>query len=135
MARNACGLKQATFEIGKELTAEECEIIGRRKEFQLILQEEEDKTHNEVASRTTRTKETAIGVMLIAIDKLMKQGDYDKAATAIEKLAKLEGWIGGESNINILAGVTAKDIEVEKKRILEEIANENRGSTKEALSN
>jgi hypothetical protein len=117
MARNSCGLKQAAFEIDKQLTAEECEIVARRVEFQEILLEEEDKYRGNLATRPSRSKEVAVGIMLEAIDKLMKQGDYDKAATAIEKLAKLEGWTSGESNINIFSGVTARDIAHEREKL------------------
>lgn len=134
MARNHCSLKAACLEIKKDLTIEECEIVERRKDFQEVLMVEEDRVFNLMAARPTRNKETAIGQLLMAINMLMKQGDYDKAATAIEKLAKLQNWTGPESNVNIFQGVTAKDIEAEKKRILAEIEQSQR-SAPETLSN
>ena len=134
MARSGCGLKQATLDIEREMTIEECQAVERRSEFQEVLREEEDKYRVGIADRPSRSKSVAIGILVDSIEKLHKQGDYDKAAAAIEKLAKLEGWIGNDSNVNIMLGVTAKDIEAQKKRILEEI-EQSRESAKEVLSN
>jgi hypothetical protein len=134
MARNACGLKQAADEIGKELTMQECEFLMRRKEFQEIVAEEEQRFRNSVAVRPGRSKATAIGLLLLSIEKLYKQGEYDKVAAAVEKLGKLEGWTNGDQNVNIFQGITAKDIEEQKRKIQEEI-EEVRGSAPELRPN
>lgn len=134
MARNACGLKQAAEEIGKELTIPECEFLMRRKEFQEVVAEEEQRYRNSVAVRPGRSKATAIGLLLLSIEKLYKQGEYDKVSSAVEKLAKLEGWTNGDQNVNIFQGITAKDIEEQKTKIQEEIEKV-RGSAPELLPN
>jgi len=121
MARNSLSLKQAVSELKVQITPEECELVSRRKEFQQILREERNKFHTEVADQPGRNKSTALGMMQVAIEKLMVEGEWDKAVAAIEKLAKLEGWVGSDSNINIFSGLTARDIAEAKERISKQI--------------
>jgi hypothetical protein len=56
--------------------------------------------------------------MEVLIDCLMREGEYDKAAAAIEKLGKLEGWVGGDSNVNVFAGLSARDIAEARERLV-----------------
>lgn len=121
MVRNNIGLKQAALDIGVTLDGEELERISRRPEFKEILRAEANKYYSQVANDPSRSKSTAIGRMWVQAELLQLQGDYDKAAAVLEKLAKLEGWTGSESNVNIFAGLTARDIEDAKDRILAEL--------------
>lgn len=121
MARDSISFKEAVIALNLPLTAGECEAVRRRGEFEEILFEETQKFRTLMADSPSATKSAAIGMLLMAAEKLFHQGDYDKAAVVVEKLAKLQGWIGSESNINIIAGMTAKDIELAKDKIKAQI--------------
>jgi len=119
---------QAARQVGLEWTEKECEKITRRPEFKRILREEKYKHASEVANTPGRNKSSAIGMMQVAIENLLSEGEWDKAVAAIEKLAKLEGWMGSDSNINIFAGLTAKEIEEQKAKIQAEVSQSIKGS-------
>lgn len=130
--RSNISLKQAALDIGIALDPEEYDSIARRPEFKEILRAEANKYYSQVANDPSRTKSTAIGRMWVQADLLQLQGDYDKAAAVLEKLAKLEGWTGSDSNVNIFAGLTARDIEDAKDRILAELPEVKKNSSPEA---
>jgi hypothetical protein len=134
MIRLGCGLKQASHEVGRELTGTEAMQVERREEFQKILKEEKDRYYAAIATRPTRSKEVAIGILVDSIEKLHQQGDYDKAAAAIEKLGKLLGWFTDSASVSVFAGLTAKEIEDQKKKILEKLADP-RSSAPEPIAN
>lgn len=121
MARDGMSFKEAVVALNLPLTAGECEAVRRRGEFEEILFAETQNFRTQIAESPSATKSSAIGMLLMAAEKLFNQGDYDKAAVVIEKIAKIQGWIGSESNINIIAGMTAKDIELAKERIRAQI--------------
>lgn len=117
MVRNEYSLKQAAFEVGHPLDPDEAEAVSKRREFQEILRVERNKYFAMVANDPTRTKSAVLGRMHILADKLMKEGELDKAALVLEKLAKMEGWSGNEGNINIFSGLTARDIAEARERL------------------
>lgn len=116
--------KQAAGELKIDWTAAECDKIARRTEFKRILREVKYSFHAEVANTPGRNKSSAIGMMQVAIENLLAEGEWDKAVAAIEKLAKLEGWMGSDSNIQIFAGLTARDIAEAKERIQKQVAEQ-----------
>lgn len=113
---------QAAQELGIELTPLEVDRQSRRREFHEIYRAEKNKHYQAIANDPSRTKSVAIGKLEELIDKLMREGEHDKAAAVIEKLAKLEGWQGGDSNVNVFAGLTARDIAEARTRIAEGIS-------------
>jgi hypothetical protein len=117
MVRNGYSLKQAAFEIGHPLDLDEAERVQRRREFQEILRVERNKYYSEVANDPTRTKSAVLGRMHILADRLHSDGEFDKAAVVLEKLAKMEGWSGNEGNINIFSGLTHRDIAEARERL------------------
>lgn len=121
MAAENVSFSEAARELKLDFTAKECELVSRRKDFKRILREEKYKLAGEIANTPGRNKSTAIGMMQHAIEQLMLAGEYDKVISGIEKLAKLEGWMGSDSNINIFAGLTAKEIAEQKEKLLAEI--------------
>jgi len=56
--------------------------------------------------------------MIILAEKLMHEGEHEKAGNLLEKICKIEGWTGVDTNVNIFAGLTMKDIQDAKARIL-----------------
>jgi hypothetical protein len=117
MIRNNVSLKQAAADVNHPLDPDEAEKVSRRKDFQEIYRIERNKFFAAVANDPTRTKSTVLGRMHILADKLMAEGEHDKAALVLEKLSKMEGWSGNEGNINIFSGLTARDIAEARERL------------------
>jgi hypothetical protein len=117
MVRNNSSLKQAALDLDIKLDPDEVTRLGRKKDFQEILRIETNKYHAMVANDPTRTKSAALGRMWVLADRLEKNGEYEKSAQVLDKLAKMEGWAGNEGNINIFSGLTQRDIEEAKERI------------------
>lgn len=136
MVRNNSSLKQAAIDLGIQLDPDEVTRISRRKDFQEILRVEQNKYFAAVANDPTRTKSAALGRMWVLVDRLTANGELEKAALTLDKLAKMEGWSGNEGNINIFSGLTARDIAEAKERI-QALANNDRpvGPTKTVLPN
>jgi len=118
MVNEGVSFLQACVELNLKVDADEAEACSRRKEFQEILRSEKNKYHQMIANDPSRTKSVVLGQLVVLADKLTREGEYDKAAGVLEKLAKLEGWQGADSNVNIFAGLTAKDIAEARGRIL-----------------
>jgi len=117
MVRSQITLKEAALEFGHQLDPDEALKISRRREFQDILRAERNKWYAAIGSDVSRSKATAIGKLEIIVDRLMHEGKYAEAAIAIEKMGKLEGWVGGESSVNVFAGLTARDIAEARSRL------------------
>lgn len=118
MVRTKMNFHQAVTDLGIKMEPDEAHRTANRREFQDILRVERNKHYQSVANDASRSKSTAIGKMELLIDQLTADGEYEKAGALIEKLAKLEGWIGGDSNVNVFGGLTARDIAEAKERIL-----------------
>jgi hypothetical protein len=131
MARNNSALKVAALDIGVTLDPAEAERIGRRKDFQEILRIERNKYHAAVGNDPTRTKSTVIGMMWIAAERLAREGEHEKSAQVLERVAKIEGWAGADTNVNVFGDLTAKDLNEAQKKLEERIA----GTKQEALPN
>lgn len=119
--RNNISLKQAALDLGIQLDPDEVDKIGRRKEFQEIQRIEANKFYAGVANDPTRTKSTTLGRMWVQAEQLNKNGELDKAAVVLEKIAKIEGWSGAESNVNIFADLTGRDLAEAKDRIKKQL--------------
>lgn len=133
MAREGVSIKTAAMELKLNLTAEELDRVSRLASFQQILREERHRFQTEVARTPGMGKESIIGMLLLAIQKLLDAGEWDKAVAATEKLAKIAGWLGSETNINVLAGLTSKDIELAKEKVKKELLES--GHPQSPLSN
>jgi len=117
MVRNNSSLKVAALDLGIELDPAEAERLGRRKDFQEILRVERNKFHAAVANDPSRTKSVALGMMWMAAERLARDGEHEKAAATLERIAKVEGWAGNEGNVNIFSGLSARDIAEARARI------------------
>lgn len=117
MVRVQCSLKDAALELGHTLDPDEADKITRRRDFKEILDSERNKFYQGVANDPTRTKSAIVGRMMILADKLIADGEFEKAAGVLDKLGKMEGWTGNEGNINIFSGLTARDIAEARERI------------------
>lgn len=117
MVRTNCSLKAAASEIGHPLDPDEADKVTRRRDFQEILRIEKNKFYTAVANDPTRTKAVVLGQMWFLADRLISEGEYEKAASVLDKLGKMEGWSGNEGNINIFSGLTHRDIAEAKARL------------------
>lgn len=98
-------------ELGVTLSRLESEDLFKSKPFQAILRTERNKYANEIASDPELCKKTAVGLMLLCAQNLMEEGNWDKAADVMQKIAKITGWQGADTNVNIFSDLTGKDIE------------------------
>ena len=122
IVRHGMTIRQAVLELNLDLTAQDCDRVYHTKAFQEILRTERHRLNTEIANDPNRTKTSLIGLGYQLIQKLIEEGQWEKAIAGIEKLAKIEGWSGAESQINIFQGLTAKDIAEERARIEQEIS-------------
>lgn len=110
MAREGKNLLMVVDEMGiPGMRPPEIEQIRSSKTFQKILREERNRYAMEVGNDPTLQKQTAVGMMAIAINNLMLAGHWDKALEGIQKLAKLAGWQAGDS-VSIFTDLKPKDI-------------------------
>ena len=127
-AREGISFRQAASDEGISLTSIEAENMERRKAYQEILWNARHRYAQELANNPQATKSSAIGMMMQAIQKLLEHGDWDKAIAGIEKLSKLQGWVGADTNVNLIAGISTKDLEKIKAK-LQDGHNESTGIT------
>lgn len=93
------------------LRPQEADEIYRSKAFQTVLRQERLRYVNEIASDPQLSKNTAIGMMLLGIQNLIAEGEWDKAIEGVKKLSQLTGWQGAETNVNVFADLKGKDFE------------------------
>jgi hypothetical protein len=117
MVRDDCGLSTACTRLSIPITSVECDSVYKSKEFQRILRTQRIKFYNELANDPTRTKRTAIGILLHAMEKLVESGAYDKVPNSVFQLARIEGWVGPEGNVNVFAGLTASELAQVRRKV------------------
>lgn len=135
MVRENLPFRQAASECGVSLEVEKAAIIHRSRTFQQVLWQARFEFYTEIATSPTRTKAAALGLMVVAIQELAKESEWEKVLEGVLKLAKVEGWIGGDANVNVFANVTAKDIEAEKQRLLQLLGSSSQDESSKSKSN
>lgn len=121
MVREQKNIQQAAMECDVDLTSEELRALEKRKAFQQVLWTERHRFFQELASDPNRSKTSLLGQMLFLTQKLIEEGEYDKALEGLMKLAKIEGFVGPEQQVNIFGGLSPKDLEEAKKRLNERL--------------
>ena len=119
MVRYGLSLRLAAQEIGHPIEAEEAEKLFRRKGFQRLLALERQKFYKEIADDPDRNKRTAIGLLLLALQKLADSGEWDKVTDGVLKLAKLEGWLQPETQVSVFQDISQKDLDAIKVKLQE----------------
>lgn len=117
MVRSGSKLFAWACEHNMGLKPVECENIIRTKEFMAALRAARNVFYKELATDPTRSRTTAIGQLLFAIQKLLEADQYDKAVTAIGQLFKAEGWTQDQASISIFNEISGKDIDAIRKRL------------------
>lgn len=117
MARYDISLREAAAELGVDITIEQAEAIKKRKLFQKMLEEAKTAYWSEIGSSPRLTKELVVGQLYSLANRLAADREDYKAADALLKLAKIQGWLGEGEQTNILAGLSQEDINRMKKRL------------------
>jgi hypothetical protein len=121
MVRDSLPFSQAAGEEGIALTKEDALRHFRSKTFQQVLWQSRFEYYNEISSNPGRTKAAVLGLMTLALEKLSAEQQWKEVLEGALKLARIEGWVGGDANVNVFANLTAEDIEAEKAKILAQI--------------
>lgn len=134
MVRTGKTLRQAVgdlIEKGEKLsiTSQECEDLESSKAFIQVLQLTRNRMYKEIADSPLRGKSVAVGQLSFLIDRLMEQKQWDKAGEVILKLAKVEGWVGAEAEVNVFAGLNAKDLKDIRAKLIKPNADDEGSST------
>lgn len=117
MIRSGLSLAKAASELKANITSLEAENILRRRSFQKLLAAARYRYYNEIGSDPSLTKTALIGKLSLLSDRLLEEGEYDKAAEVLFKLAKLQNWVGVENNVNVFHGLSARELEEARKRL------------------
>lgn len=117
MARSGCSLKQAVTEMGLEVSSEECHVLMSRIAFQKLLWQERHRHNTDLGRDPNYNKDTAIGKLIALSQKLEEEGEFDKAAEVILKIAKLQGWVGPESTVSVFGELSQKDLDAIREQV------------------
>lgn len=117
MAQTGCSLSQAATHLQKIVSVDECNTILRRATFQRVLFEARHRWFSELGSNPNYKKETAIGKLLALAEKLEIEGKFDSAAEVVFKIAKMNGWTGPESTVNVFGELSQRDIDNIRKKL------------------
>ncbi len=111
MAREGLSFRRAAERCHQILTVEEADRHSHRKGFDTLLWHARHRYAEEIGSNPERTKKALIGQMVLAVQHLMDDGNWDKALEGMLKLAKLEGWVGADQQTNVFAQLSPNEIE------------------------
>lgn len=111
MARTGVTFLEAATELDQNITSVEAENIQRRKSFNKLLWEARHRYFNDLANNPNFKKDTIIGRLVALAQKLEDKGDYDKAAEAILKAAKVAGFVGPESTVSVFGELSQADLD------------------------
>lgn len=117
MARTGCSLKQAATDLNQLASVEDCNALLKRATFQRVLWEARHRFFSALGADPNFKKETAIGRLLSLAQKLEVEGKYDSAAEVVFKIAKMNGWTGPESTVNVFGELSQKDIDSIRKKL------------------
>jgi|SRR5271157_893916 len=117
MARSGCSLSQAATEMGVAVTADEINKVLKRSSFQRLLWQERHRYFSELGSDPNWKKDTAIGKLLDLARKLEEEGEHDKASEVLFKIAKMSGWVGPESTVNVFGELSDADLKAIREKV------------------
>ena len=97
---------------------QECDAIIKTPEWQAALRAARNKFYKELAGDPTRSRNTAVGQLLYAVQRLLDAENYDKAVAALSQLFKVEGW-NKEANqqVNIFQDLSSRDFAAIRDRL------------------
>ena len=117
MVRTGKTLIQASAFLELGLTVRQAEAIQNEPEFAATLRGERFKFYREIYNDPNKSKAAVIGHLLDLADRLTKDKKYDKAGTVLISVAKIEGWLNDNTQIQVFGDVSAKDIGAMKEKL------------------
>lgn len=109
MVEENVSCRDAAAMLNLPLTSEEIGNIERRKSFKQLLYDRRHQYWLQIGANPLASKEALVGQIKQLADKMAADGDYDKATEALFKLAKVAGWVGAETNVNVFGSLSAKE--------------------------
>jgi len=110
-------VQEAAAKLGHVLTGEEAARLAKTPEFQRAMTKARNEYYAEIGRNPGRTKAVVLGRLDMCAEELMKQKSWDKAAEVLLKLAKVEGYVGGDTEVSVFAGLTQKEIDEVRARV------------------
>ena len=127
MAREGVSLREAATRLKAPITSEQAASTFRLRGFQKLLRSERNRFFLEIGQDAAWSKRTAIGQMLYLVSRLIDEGQHDKALEGLLKVARTEGWLGAESNVNVFASVSDKELADMRLKLIEKFKEEQSG--------
>lgn len=127
MVAEGLSIREACTRLEVPKNSTELDLTFRSKTFQKILRVERNRFYTDIARDPERTKATAIGQLLVCIERLMETADYEKAAESLLKLGRLENWLTNEGPVAVL-GLSSKDINELREQIKQAGSGQSRTS-------
>lgn len=124
MAREGLALDEAATRLKIAITSQEARSTQRSKPFQRLLLTERNRFFREIASNREWSKATAVGILLDCCERLRQEGEFDKAAEVILKAAKILGWVGETGNVQVFAGMTGRELEQVREKLVKRVKSE-----------
>ena len=117
MVRTGKNLWQASVVLNLGLTVKQATEIEDDPEFMAVLRGERFKYYKEIYNDPNKGKAAVIGQMLDLATKLTKEKKHKEAVTALLGVAKVEGWLTDNTQIQVFGDVSAKDISSMKEKL------------------
>jgi hypothetical protein len=113
MIRENLSLRQAAAQLGIEITPQQADNISGRIRFKDALDEARLAYFTEIGSNPRLTKDAVVGQLYQLATRLAADREDFKAADALLKLAKIQGWMGYEPDPlqKAFAALTQEDID------------------------
>ena len=96
MIRENLSLCQAAQQLGVEISPQHASNITSRIRFQEALDEARLEYFTEIGSNPRLTKEAIVGQLYLLACRMADDREDAKAADALLKLSKIQGWLGYE---------------------------------------
>lgn len=119
MLRDRMPFRAALVTLNIHVSGEEADKVEHSAAFRKMLDQEQQLLYQELASNPNFNKQSVVGGMLHAVQQLLRAGEFDKAITGFLGIAKIQNWIGAESNINVMLGVSQRDIDEARAKLQE----------------
>jgi hypothetical protein len=117
MVRKGIGLEEAVADLNLGIPTAEIKTIERRKSFDRLRFQAQQRYFNELATDPNFKKDSVIGRMLRQADMLEREGLYDKAAEVLFKAAKAAGFVGPEQTVSIFGELSQADLDAIRSRL------------------
>ena len=121
VAREGISEREAVTKLGLAFSSEDISNLKRSKVYQQLLRGCRNRFYREIAVDPEWNKNAAMGQMLYLTQRLIEEGQFDKAGELLLKVAKIAGWLGPDTALTVVGAMSHNDLEEAKQRIREQI--------------